>query len=170
MFMDKLQKLFKKASKIEEAIVVLVFILMVLASFTQVVNRNLLHLPIGWPEEVARYCQVYLALLATELGLRDGSQMSLTMVVDKFKGKTKQTIEIVAKFIVTVFSILIFVQSISIIKGLIASGQRSPALKVPMFVPYLAIPISFGITALVESGILIQMISALTRKGKEVED
>ncbi len=164
--MKKLQILFKKISSVEEAMVVLIFILMVLASFTQVVNRNLLHLPIGWPEELARYCQVYLALLATELGLRDGSQMSLTMLVDKLKGKTKAIVEIIAKLIVVLFTLLMFTQSITIIRGLISSGQRSPALKIPMFAPYMAIPISFGIAVVVESGILIQMIYSLRMKKK----
>lgn len=170
--MKMLKRTIKEAGRIEEAIVVLIFIVMILASFTQVLNRNIFRLPIGWTEELARYCQVYLALLSMELGLRDGSQMALTAVVDKLNGKLKQAAAILAKGIVVIFSILMFSQAIIIIQGLISSGQKSPALKLPMYIPYIALPVSFGIASVVETGILLQMLftAFCTGKGSEVTD
>ncbi len=54
---------------VEKALIVALFTLMTAVSVFQVVNRNIFHYPIGWTEEVARYCQVWLALLGTGVGL-----------------------------------------------------------------------------------------------------
>jgi TRAP-type C4-dicarboxylate transport system permease small subunit len=87
---------------------------MLAASFAQVLNRNIFQLPIGWLEELARYSQVYLALLAMELGLRDGSQMSLTMLTDIMPARARKIIELIAKGVVVAFSLILCVQSIEL--------------------------------------------------------
>ena len=72
-----------RLQKIEDFILVSSFVIMVVASFAQVANRNVFHLGISWFEELARYAMVYMALLAAETGLRDGSQISITAITDK---------------------------------------------------------------------------------------
>ena len=44
--------------KIERILISALFAVMVLAVFSQVVNRNIFKLEIGWFEEVARACMV----------------------------------------------------------------------------------------------------------------
>ena len=65
------------------------FMVMVAASFAQVVNRNIFKLPISWFDEASVYCMVYMVLLGTEVGLRDGTQVAVTAVVDRLKGNAK---------------------------------------------------------------------------------
>lgn len=160
--MKKLKSFLNAANKAEEWLLIFAFSVMVIAEFLQVLNRNIFKLPIGWYEELARYAQVYLALVAMELGLRDGSQVSLTAVTDRLKGAAKRVVSLIAHTIVTLFSILMFFKSIELFSGQIASGQISPGLKVAMYIPYFALPLSFGIASFVQSGTLIQM---LLRKG-----
>lgn len=50
--------------KIENGVLIGTFIIMVIASFVQVLNRNIFHLGISWLEELSRYCMIYMALLA----------------------------------------------------------------------------------------------------------
>ena len=59
-----MKRLFANLQKIEDFILVATFTVMVLASFAQVVNRNIIHAGVSWLEELARYCMVYMALLA----------------------------------------------------------------------------------------------------------
>lgn len=168
--MKDISKVLKGANRLEELFLIAIFILMILTSFTQVVNRNWLQLPLGWLEELARYCQVYVAFLAMELGLRDGSQISLTAVTDHLHGRVQQIVSILTKLVVVAFTILIFVKSIGMIEGLAASGQRSPGLKIPMFIPYMALPISFGIAAVVQTVMLLQMLIRLFTGNREQEE
>jgi TRAP-type C4-dicarboxylate transport system permease small subunit len=147
--------------KLENTILSVAFIIMTLASFSQVVNRNLVGAGISWFEELARYCMVYMALLGTEVGLRDGTQIAITAVIDKFKGVPRALLEILAKLLIVAFSFAVFWTSFVLLERQIASGQFSPGLEVPMYVPYFALPLSFGIITLVQAATLITMIAAL---------
>ena len=137
------------------------FIVMTLSAFAQVVNRNLVGAGISWFEELARYCMVYMALLGTEVGLRDGTQIAITAVVDRFKGVPRALVAIFGKLVVVAFSATVFYHSWNPILKQIRFGQLSPGLGVPMAVPYMALPLSFGIITLVKLATVAAMIAAL---------
>ena len=101
-----MKRLFANLQKIEDFILVATFTVMVLASFAQVVNRNIIHAGVSWLEELARYCMVYMALLATEAGLRDNTQISITAITDKIHGMTGRVVRIISKAVVAIFFIL----------------------------------------------------------------
>lgn len=144
--------------KIENGIMVIAFIIMIVASFAQVVNRNITKLPIGWFDELATYSMIYMVLIGTEIGLRDGTQISVTALTDRLEGKSKKIVQIIAKIIVVGFSSMIFITSLDMVKGQIINRQTSAALKIPMYIPYAALPIGFGIIVLVQGIILINML------------
>ena len=151
-----MESLGKTLNKCENGIIALCFIIMSLAAFAQVVNRNLIGASISWFDELARYCMVYMTLLATEAGLRDGSQISITAIVDKCTPAVKRTLQMIVKAIIICFSIAMFVCSLTIVQTQIKSGQVSAGLGIPMVVPYLALPISFGAIT------IVQILSLLT--------
>ncbi|WP_295482658.1 TRAP transporter small permease [uncultured Succinatimonas sp.] len=151
-----MESLGKTLNKCENGIIALCFIVMSLAAFAQVVNRNLIGASISWFDELARYCMVYMTLLATEAGLRDGSQISITAIVDKCTPAVKRTLQMIVKAIIICFSIAMFVCSLTIVQTQINSGQVSAGLGIPMVVPYLALPISFGAIT------IVQILSLLT--------
>ena len=77
----------KALTKAENGIMFAAFAVMVASSFAQVVNRNFFKLPITWFDEASTYCMIYMALIGTEIGLRDGTQIAVTAVVEKFSRK-----------------------------------------------------------------------------------
>ncbi|WP_259305590.1 TRAP transporter small permease [Megamonas funiformis] len=143
---------------------------MVFCSFAQVVNRNFFQLPIAWFDEAATYCMIYMTLLGTEIGLRDGSQIAVTALVNKFKGVSKLFIQIISKIIVTIFSSAILFYSINMVKIQAVSGQTTAALHLPMSVPYMALVISFGIITVVQFILTIKMIRDLVKGNIPMED
>jgi C4-dicarboxylate transporter DctQ subunit len=153
-----MKKILSYLQNVENAIMIITFCIMVLASFAQVVNRNIFKLPISWFDEVSTYSMIYMALLGTEMGLRDGTQVSVSAVVDKLKGKVKKVVQIIAKIIVVIFSATIFYSSIGMLQKQISTGQTSPALKLPMSVPYAALTISFAIISIVQIVALVGMV------------
>lgn len=82
----------------------------------------------------------------------------MTAVVDKLGGKFRSFIEIISKAIVVIFSATIFYSSMGMLQMQIRTGQTSPALKLPMSIPYAAITVSFGIIAIVQGAVLLLMI------------
>lgn len=147
--------------KIENWTIIVTFIVMTLAAFAQVLNRNIFHIGISWFEELSRYCMVYMALLATEVGLRDGSQIAIVMVVERFKGVPRILLDILAKTVVVAFSGIVFWYSIDMLKRQIATGQISPGLRIPMLFPYAAVTIAFLLIAVVQAVAIFALVGSL---------
>ncbi len=162
-----MKKFIKVLTNIENGIMVATFATMVICSFAQVVNRNFFKLPISWFDEASTYCMIYMALIGTELGLRDGTQIAVTALVDKLKGKSKQIVEIIAKVVVLIFSSTILISAFKMVGKQIETGQTSAALGLPMAVPYAALVISFIMIVLVQAITTFEMVVNMVRGTSE---
>ena len=163
-------KISEKFQKVEDMIMVVTFVIMVVSCFAQVVNRNIFKVPVSGFEEAAKYSMVYMVLLGTEMGLRDGTQISVTAVVDMLKGPAKKIVMIISKGIVVLVSAALFYQSKGLVQRQIISGQTSPGLQIPMSIPYFALVLSFGIITLVQGVTLIMMILGKIKIDDKKED
>ncbi len=163
-------KVSEKFQKVEDMIMVVTFVIMVVSCFAQVVNRNIFKVPVSGFEEAAKYSMVYMVLLGTEMGLRDGTQISVTAVVDMLKGPVKKIVMIISKGIVVLVSAALFYQSIGLVQRQIISGQTSPGLQIPMSIPYFALVLSFGIITLVQGVTLMMMILGKIKVDDKKED
>lgn len=161
-----MKKFLKALQKIENAIVLVSFTVMLLSAFAQVVNRNIVGAAVSWFEELARYNMVFMALLATEIGLRDGSQISIDAVANLFRGIPRKLLDVFAKLVVVLFSGIVFYSSLSILEKQISFGQFSPGLMLPMYIPYFALPLSFGIITCVQLAALAAVIAAPAESGE----
>ncbi len=155
-----LKTLGQNLQKAENYIIAICFIVMSLAAFAQVVNRNLIGASISWFDELARYCMVYLTLLATEGGLRDGSQICITAVTDKCPPVLRRILQIIVKVIIICFSFMIFYTSFTIIGTQLRSGQVSAGLGIPMVIPYAILPVAFGLITVVQIIVLAMLIKS----------
>lgn len=166
-----MKKILANLTKVENIIMVVAFSFMVFCSFAQVVNRNIFKLPISWFDEAATYCMIYMALIGTEIGLRDGTQIAVTAVVQKLKGRFRSVVEILAKVVIVIFSSTVFISAVRMVATQLETGQTTAALHLPMAVPYAALVISFGMIVFVQA---IDVIERLIRiiKGipEEVEE
>ena len=147
---------------------IVTFVIMIIASFGQVVNRNFLKLPITWFDEASIYCMIYMVLIGTEVGLRDGTQIAVTGIVDRFTGRTKLGIQFIAKLIVIVFAAVVFMGGLKLMDIQIRTGQVSAALGIPMTVPYGAMVISFAMITLVQAVEAAALASAFLQNKTEV--
>ena len=93
--MKKTKKVLEWITKVEYAIMIVAFVLMVLCYFTSVVNRNFIKVSMPWAEELALYSMTFMALLGTEVGLRDGTQVAVTAVIEKLHGMTRKVVDLV---------------------------------------------------------------------------
>lgn len=141
---------------LEKWIIVIAFAIMVIACFIQVVNRNIFRIPVSGFEEAAKYSMVYMVLLGTELGLRDGTQISIQGVVDKLPVKVRKIIRVLARIIVIVFAAVMTKSGWAMVMKQAKIGQTSPGLGIPMYIPYFALVLGFGLITIVQSGYLIK--------------
>ncbi len=164
-----MKKVLDGLTKLENLIMVAAFIIMVGASFAQVVNRNFFKLPISWFDEASVYCMIYMVLIGTEVGLRDGTQIAVTGVVDKLGGRMKTVVQVIAKVIVVIFSFGVLMGGIKLVNIQIRTGQVSAALSLPMSIPYGAMVVSFAIITLVQAIAAIVLIVNLLQNRTEEE-
>lgn len=164
-----MKKVLNALTKVENLIMVVTFIIMVCASFAQVVNRNFFKLPISWFDEAAIYCMIYMVLIGTEAGLRDGTQIAVTAIVDKLHGKAKKGVQVLAKIVVVLFSFGVFMGGVKLMNIQIKTGQVSAALNLPMSVPYAAMVISFAMITLVQAVEAVGLIIKIVRNEGEEE-
>ena len=105
----------------------LTFVIMVVCYFISVVNRNFIKGSMPWTEELALYCMVYMALIGTELGLRDGTQVSVTALTEKLKGTmVGKIVNFIAKVALIVFSCTMLRFSVALVAKQMA--QRGEAV------------------------------------------
>lgn len=165
-----MKKVLDGLTKIENLIMIVTFIIMVCASFAQVVNRNFFKLPISWFDEAAVYSMIYMVLIGTEVGLRDGTQIAVTAMADKFRGRARVGIQIFSKIVVVIFSFGVFMGGMKLMGIQIRTGQISAALGIPMSVPYGAMVISFAMITLVQAMSATALIVKLIKNQSEEEN
>lgn len=136
--------------KLENWFVTVLFIIMIIAVFAQVVNRNIVQASVGWFEELARYCMVCITILGAEMGLRDGSQISIEALTKKLSPKVRGVVRYFTRACVIVFAGVMVWYSIPLLTTQMKSGQLSPGLRLPMYIPYSTITIGFSIIFFVQ--------------------
>lgn len=167
-----MNKVAKVLQKVEDTIMVVTFAVMALCIFGAVLNRNFIQSPgLGWFEELAKYAQVFMVMVGTEIGLRDNTQIRITALVDKLKGRAKLIVQIISQIIIVGFVSIMFYYGVKLVLMQVKLGQTTPMLHWPMTIPYSALVIGFGAMVLVQGWKLIRMFVALVKNEPfEVEE
>ena len=126
-------------NRICEVALIILLVAMAVVVFLQVLFRYILHLPLFWTEEFARYCLVWASLLGAAVALKRGEHIAVTFFLDNFSKRVARTLTMVAQISVVLILTVMAWGGIKLV--LVTSAQISPALRIPMAVPYLALPI-----------------------------
>ncbi|MCR5843586.1 MAG: TRAP transporter small permease [Oscillospiraceae bacterium] len=157
--MKAVNKVVRGLTAVELVACALTFAIMVICYFISVVNRNIIKGSMPWTEEMAVYSMVYMALLGTELGLRDGTQVSVTALTSKLEGKTiGKILDIIARLIVIYFVFMMFRNGNALVAKQLKTAQTTPVMKIPMYTLYLSLSISFCLTLITQVLMLIGKI------------
>ncbi len=157
--MKAVNKVVRGLTAVELVACALTFAIMVICYFISVVNRNIIKGSMPWTEELAVYSMVYMALLGTELGLRDGTQVSVTALTSKLEGKTiGKILDIIARLIVIYFVYMMFRNGNALVAKQLKTAQTTPVMKIPMYTLYLSLSISFCLTLITQVLMLIGKI------------
>lgn len=166
--MKAVKKVLDYVTKFEYALMVIAFVAMVICYFVSVINRNIIKGSMPWTEEIAMYSMIYLALLGTEVGLRDGTQVAVTAVIDKLQGTVKKVVALIKQIVVVAFSFIMLSAGYQLFAKQLQMGQTTPVLKLPMAAIYFSLVLSFAIIFLVQIITLIEDVINLPKKEAEV--
>lgn len=134
---------------------------MTLALVLQVVFRFVVRSPLSWSEEFARYCFVWLASLGAAAGVRRGLHPGIDLLPARWSARTRELVAAAGAVASAAFLVVLAVYGWRLAE--FNMRQRSPAMGLPMGVPYGAIPVSAAI-------MLVHLLAKWARPGREEEN
>ena len=90
-------------------------------------------------EEFTRYLMVWVVFLASSLALREDAHISIGILVNRFKGRTRSYLNLIAQVLLIVFLVFLTIEGIIALR--FQTDQIIPSLGLPIFWFYLAIPV-----------------------------
>lgn len=145
-------------NRLTEIILVIVLTAMAVAVFLQVIFRYVLNFPLFWTEEFARYCLVWSSLLGSAVAVKRGQHIAVTILLERFPPALRRVLNIIALISVAVILTIILWGGIQLVA--ITRAQISPALRVSMSVPYLAVPVGAALMLLHTIEFIFETVTA----------
>ena len=138
-----MQRISDTVHRITEILLLIVLTAMSVVVFLQVLFRYVLGLPLFWTEEFARYCLVWASLLGAAVATKRGQHIAVTFVMERLPARLRRFFRIVALLSVAVILAIILWGGIQLV--LVTRAQISPALRIPMAIPYAAVPVGAAV-------------------------
>lgn len=132
-----------------EAIIV-VFLLLGMSFLVgiQVIMRYVFQNSLSWSEELARYMFIWMVYVGISYGVKRNRHISIDVVHNLLPPKAAALLSMVADLIFLGFAALVVMNGSNIVARVLLSTQNSPALEIPMWMVYSAVPMGFGIVCL----------------------
>jgi TRAP-type C4-dicarboxylate transport system permease small subunit len=105
----------------------------------QIIFRFVIFIPLPWSEELARYLMIWTGMVGSFVALREGRHIGVTMVVDRLPPRAATGVSVFVQAASILFLVILAKQGFAL--TLVNLSQLSPAMRIPMFYPYLAVPV-----------------------------
>jgi TRAP-type C4-dicarboxylate transport system permease small subunit len=157
----------KGMGKLEDALAVILFGVLILCCFLQVLFRFVLKLPLAWTDEASRFVFIFLIYAGAASAARSFSHVQVDAVLKLFPEKIQRILNILVQFACAGVCIFMAVFSQPIISSAFLANQTSPVMLLPMGVIYLLIALMFVFIAIrfIQAG-----CSLIGKKGEEEKE
>lgn len=131
----------KFLNNIEEYLVVPLVGVMTVVTILQVIFRYIVKGSLPWSEELARYLMVWVTFVGASIGVKRGAHVGIEALVLALPKRAQIIVKYLGIVISIIFCIVVFGASLGILQRQIAGHQVSPAMRIPMWWAYAAIPV-----------------------------
>lgn len=142
----------------------LLFVIVVIV-FSNVVGRYFLHSPIRWSDEVSLFIFLWLAYLGALAALMGGRHYSFPGLIDMFPSKVRLAVKTLSDLMVlAMLGVLVWcgVQLVDLLHH-----QRSPAIDLPLYYVYAALPLASFLMALAVAYQIVARLRGAPDAGQE---
>ena len=115
---------------------------MIALIFVQILGRYVFNYSIAWSEELATFVQVWLVMLGSGIAMRKGQHVGIDILIVRCPIPFQRFVKLSSLILIVWFLAVVVMGSISMIT--IGFILKSPALQIPMAIPYLALPIGMS--------------------------
>ena len=131
----------KKFAKFEEILLVFSLVLMVALIFGQVIGRYVFSSAPSWTEEMARYIHIFQVWIGASYAVKLRQHIRVEAFITRFHGVFRLVLEILSILIWFAMALFLAVFGTELVLSSINHGQLAPAMQIPIWIPYLAIPL-----------------------------
>lgn len=151
--------------KVEKAVGGALLLLLTVTIFLQVIFRFLIDLPLAWSEELSRYSFIWLTMMVAPICIRLKANIG-TGTLTAFPPRAALIVQLCGGVLTLVFAGVLLVWGSMLLD--VVRFQKSPAIGVPMYWIYAAIPVGAAlmiveIVALIAA--ILKALSAIERAG-----
>jgi len=140
--MKQFSKIFQN---IEEYVLGMSILALAIYACIQVFTRYALNFSFTSYEEIGRYTCVFITFLGASLGIKRSSHFAMTAVTDRLPYKTAHVVSALVWVISSIFFFVVTYYGIIHCMKQFRFETISPALRIPMYIPFLPIPIFFTV-------------------------
>jgi len=156
---DKLNRFLDYNNYILRNLTLFFYTAFIILGFSQIMSRYILNRSIIWGEQMSRFMFVWSVFLGAALVIGEGEHIALSFFTEKYPKRISQYINILKMIIILIVVIWVFViDGFKIAK--VVHQQLSPAVDIPMSIPYSSI--FFG-GILMSLNILIKLVKELKK-------
>ncbi|WMS41540.1 TRAP transporter small permease [Acuticoccus sp. MNP-M23] len=122
-----------------DVIAIVLFSYMTVAIAAQIAGRYVFNFSIAWTEETATFAQIWLVLLGAGIAMRNRQHVGIDILVSRCPPMVQRLAQGTAFLLGTWLLLVIIVSSF----GMLSIGMivKSPALRLPLAIPYAALPV-----------------------------
>lgn len=135
-------------SNFEEALIAILLPLMVVTIFVGTFGRYTGLFLLPWAEELARYLMIWVVFLGIGAGAKKNTHFVVEVLQLLLPKKFHKFLRIFTTVFVVFFMCVLIYCSYQLINRVMAMGQISPSLGIPIWSVYIAIPIGCALMAI----------------------
>lgn len=149
----------KSLDKIARWLVQITVAVMTVTVTMQVIWRYFLKNPLMWAEELARYGLVWMTFIGAAVALRSGELACVDLLITKLPKQWKKAVTYIVIVLNTILLAFLLYFSIEMIGLPSVTNQVSPALRIPMNLVYLGVPLGMGLVLLQSLLLLLNTVT-----------
>jgi TRAP-type C4-dicarboxylate transport system permease small subunit len=139
--------LFRKFSDavyfIERILAIVLLGSMVTVIMLGVISRYFLNSPLTWSDEFALFCLVWVTFVGGSMSIKKKKAAAVTLLIERIPARISRVLLVLSALFALLFSVYILYLSMKWITNPAILLQKSTAMGLPMFIPYVAIPLGF---------------------------
>src|SRR5512137_1637575 len=112
------------------------YVVIVVVGFGQVVFRFVLSSPLSWSEELVRYVFVWSVFLTAAIAFHLNSHISIDFLTSRYPPWLRRACALASWIAVILAVAILFVLGMQLVLAPSVRFQKSPAMEIPMTVPY----------------------------------
>lgn len=113
--------------------------------FVQVFLRYVFNYSLSWSEEIARYLIIWFVFIGSSIAVREKAHATMDALTTYLPDKGKRICSLLANLVAISFCIILMWSGSTIVSSVMEFGNVTPAIGLPMFIPYLALPVGAGL-------------------------